>query len=31
MSKSIVLAKNERLTGNSGTRVELGDDVIPGI
>ena len=31
MSKSIVLAKNERLTGNSETRVELGDDVITGI
>jgi hypothetical protein len=31
MSKSIVLAKNERVTGNSETRVELGDDVITGI
>ena len=31
MSKSMVLTKNERLTGNSETRVELGDDVILGI
>ena len=31
MSKSILLAKNEHLTGNSETRVEFGDDVITGI
>ncbi len=31
MSKSILLAKNEGLIGNSETRVELGDDVITGI